>query len=187
MNPHPLLLMQQVFIVSPCKVNVMANAPKSRQAQVSPKQTALIRRRLINLSQITYIQRYQPLNKPLAELEPEALERLGIAIYNTSQQASFEQIVGPDEQTQYLKDIRDALTSAGLLERFFEMPDGTLLLPHLVQSADYGSMPNGWVVRLYRDGHETERPMMTCLCSNEAECISILTALSERLKGSCVQ
>lgn len=147
--------------------------------------TAIIGRRLVNLSSITHTQRYQPLNKPLAELDHEALERLGVAIYNTSQQASFEFIVGSDEQTQYLKQVRDALASAGLLDQYQQLPDGTLLLPHLVQSADYGEMPNGWVVRLYRDG--ADKPLMTCLCSSEDECIATLTALSERLKGSSVQ
>lgn len=162
-----------------------ANSRMAKKAEPASTLTTIIGRRLVNLSSITHTQRYQPLTKPLAELDQEALERLGVAIYNTSHQASFEFITGSDEQTQYLKQVREALAGAGLLDQYFELPDGTLLLPHLVQSADYGEMPNGWVVRLYRDG--ADKPLMTCLCSSEDACIATMTALSERLKGTSVQ
>ncbi|MDF8329405.1 hypothetical protein P5G63_13240 [Aeromonas salmonicida] len=156
------------------------NTPKT--PTIAAKQTAVIGKKLIDLTQIAWTKRYQPLNEPLESLTSEASARMGVGINAVERQLAFEAMVEPEDQVQFLNALRNALADAGLLERYFLMPDGTFLLPELVVSADYGEVANGSVVRLY--GPSGDKPLITCLCSSEAECEQTLQALSARLNGS---
>ncbi|MFB2908038.1 hypothetical protein ACE1BH_24530 [Aeromonas jandaei] len=147
--------------------------------------TAIIGRNLVNLTHIAYTKRYQPLNESLERMTPDAISRLGVGINSLERQIAFGATAEPEKQVQLLKDVRDALANAGLLEKYFMLEDGTIVLPELVKSADYGDMGNGPVVRLYADG--IEKPILTCLCSSEAACVQLLTELSNRLNGSSTQ
>lgn len=141
--------------------------------------TAVIGTKLLDLAQIAYVKRYRPLNEPLELLTPEVRAKMGVGVNSVDRQLAFEGIPNPEAQSQFLAELRAALAAAGLLERFFEMPDGTILRPELVVSGDYGSVANGCIVRLY--GRAGDKPMMTCLCASEAECENSLQALSKRL------
>ncbi|WP_265434794.1 hypothetical protein [Aeromonas salmonicida] len=161
------------------------SSSKSKTPATATKQTAIIGRNLINLAHIAYTKRYQPLNETLETMTPVALSRLGVGINSVERQISFEATTDSDEHVQLLKAVRDTLANAGLLEKYFELVDGTIVLPELVKSADYGEMANGYVIRLYTDG--VDKPMMTCLCTSEAECLHTLIALSDRLNGPSAQ
>lgn len=156
-----------------------------KKTEPASTQTAIIGRNLINLVLIAYTKRYQPLNESLEAMTPDAISRLGVGINSLERQIAFGAAAEPEKQVQLLKDVRDALANAGLLEKYFVLEDGTIVLPELVKSADYGEMNLGHVVRLYTDG--IEKPIMTCLCSSEAACVHLLTELSNRLNGSSTQ
>ncbi|QLH65358.1 hypothetical protein HXV88_02290 [Aeromonas veronii] len=158
---------------------------KAPVATAVAKPLVIIGRNLVNLTHIAYTKRYQPLNVPLEEMTPEAIARLGIGINSLERQIAFDATAESEKQIQLLKDVRDALANEGLLEKYFVLEDGTIVLPELVKSADYGEMNLGHVVRLYADG--IEKPIMTCLCSSEAACVHLLTELSNRLNGSSTQ
>lgn len=157
----------------------------SAAATAVAKPLVIIGRNLVNLTHIAYTKRYQPLNVPLEEMTHEAIARLGIGINSLERQIAFDATAESEKQIQLLKDVRDALANAGLLEKYFVLEDGTIVLPELVKSADYGEMGTGHVVRLYAGG--TEKAIMTCLCSSEAACVQLLTELSDRLNGSSTQ
>jgi len=159
------------------------NTPKT--PTIAAKQTAVIGKKLIDLTQIAWTKRYQPLNEPLENLTSEARARMGVGINAVERQLAFEALPEPEAQVEFLKALRDALAVAGLFERYFLMPDGTFLLPELVVSADYGAVTNGSVVRLY--GLSGDKPLITCLCSSEAECEQTLQALSDRLNSPTAQ
>lgn len=160
-----------------CKSKVSAIA--------AAKKTVIIGRNLVDLALIAYTKRYQPLNEPLETMTPDVISRLGVGINGLKRQIAFDATAESEKQIQLLKDVRDALANAGLLEKYFVLEDGTIVLPELVKSADYGEMANGHVVRLYADG--VDKAIMTCLCSSEAACVRLLTELSDRLNGSSTQ
>ena len=134
---------------------------------------------MVYLSNVDFTKRYQLLSGSTADKAPEALARLGVGINSKIKQLAFIPAIEPDVQLEHLTQLNSALTNAGLLDKFFILPDSTIIRPELVASAEYGEVDNGCVVRLYSAASKT--PLITCLLSSEKECISVLHSLAERL------
>lgn len=134
---------------------------------------------MVNLPSVTYTMRYQLLFGSTADKKPEALARLGIGINSKIKQLAFIPAIEPDVQLKHLTQLNSALTNAGLLDKFFILPDSTIIMPELVASAEYGEVDNGCVIRLYSAA--SKNPLITCLLSSETECMSVLHSLAERL------
>lgn len=140
---------------------------------------AVIGTSMVDLCNISYSKRYQPLHGSTANNPPETLARFGVGINSKIKQLAFIPAIEPDSQLEHLTQLNSALTNAGLLDKFFILPDSTIIMPELVASAEYGEVANGCVIRLYSAASKT--PLITCLLSSEKECMSVLHSLAERL------
>ena len=137
---------------------------------------------MVYLSNVDFTKRYQLLSGSTADKTPEALARLGVGINSKIKQLAFIHAIEPDIQLEHLTQLNSALTNAGLLDKFFILPDSTIIRPELVDSAEYGAVENGWVIRLY--SATMDKPLITCLLNSEDECQDVLKHLTERLKSS---
>lgn len=161
---------------SSTKTPSRAKSAKKTTPGSDTRHMAVIGSRLIDLDLIAYVRRFRPLNH-------DSQSQYGVGLYAIDhRQLSYEQFPDEEQQQLFLDNLRSELNERGLLERFADLTEGSLILPSLIKWADNGSVGRGHVVRLY--GTDSEESLVTCLLDSKAASMDLLKTLARLLSPS---
>ena len=153
--------------------------PVNASTSSTPKRLHRVGNSLIQPEKIMWTQRYRPLQMPVDLLSAKAAARMGVGVSSLDCQLAFEHALQADEQVAILNNLNEALESAGLLTRFYVLPDKTIVRPEIISKVDYGEVELGWIVRFYQA--EKKKPFLSCLLTDEQECQLLFQSLEAHL------
>jgi len=158
---------------------VPATSPNASTSSTTPKRLHHVGNSLIQLEKIMWTKRYRPLQIDTDSMSDKEAAKMGVGVFSLERQLAFEHALQADEQVVILNNLNEALESAGLLTRFFILPDNTVLRPELIAKVDYYEVKQGWIVRFYLA--EKKKSFLSCLLADEQECRLLFQSLEAHL------
>ncbi|HHQ4522820.1 hypothetical protein ACET9K_12650 [Aeromonas enteropelogenes] len=154
------------------------NSSRLKSAKITSQSSdtrhmAMIGEKIIDLCLIAYVRRFRPLSF-------DSQSPYSVGLYSIDhRRLSYLEFPDEEQQQLFLDNFRSDLHERGLLERFVDLTEGTLMLPSLIEWADHGPVDLGHVVRLHVADPNT--PPVTGLFASKEASMEMLKTLARLL------